>query len=67
MGKVKLAFKCAVVVIKAVKSGGRGGEFGSDFSSSINLRLTEELVGLGLKRNNSEFFKSELAEVTEAA
>lgn len=74
MRKVKLAFKSAVVVVlktfdilNAVESRGRGGEFGLNLSSGINSRLTEELVGLGLKRNDTEFFKSELAEVTEAA
>ena len=54
-------------ILNAVESRGRFGEFGLDLGTGVNSRLTEELVGLGLKRNDTEFFKSELAEVTEAA
>jgi hypothetical protein len=49
--------------------GGRGSNFGNGGSSDRSFKLigTEEVVAFGLKRNNSEFFESELAEAAEAA
>ena len=61
MRKIELAFKSAGVVafeiFNAIKSRGWGSKFSLDFGSSINLRLAEECVGLGLKGNNTEFFR----------
>ena len=48
---------------------GRGSNFGDggNVGRSIELIGTEQIVIIGLKRYNSEFFKSELAKATEAA